>query len=142
MWEGLLFQHIHRRPGDFAIHQRVIQRPLIHHWAPGHVDEHCGGLHLLKGFRIHEIPGKGAQGTMEGNHVALPEQGFFVHLRERHLFFPSGQRMVYHPAAQRFRDVRHPAADIAHAHDSPGFSVQLVKRNVEIGKTVLSAVRA
>ena len=115
LW-GLLGEYVQARPSQPPLVQCFCQSKLIHQGAPGCVDEERRGLHQGEQLPAHQAPGFLCQRAVQGDRVALLEQGLQAHpaaaCRGRH--FPAAEKEHLHSKGQPQRCHALSCAAISH----------------------------
>ena len=138
--QGLSIHHIQSGSGDLPFHQRFVQSRIVHHGSPGHIDQNRRPFHLPQGLPVDDPTGQCAQGTMQGQNIALRQKGFLVRLGIVPAAAGPGHGVKNHPAAKSSGNPCHPAADVPHADNAPGHTLQFMKRKVKVRESVLGTV--
>src|SRR5690606_40325520 len=74
----LLGEHVEGSAGDDVLAQRARQGGLVDHLTAARVDQKGAGLHPAERALVDEVLRLRGEGTVEGDDVALPEQGLLV----------------------------------------------------------------
>ena len=77
---------------------------------------------------------------MQGEKIALPKQRFLIHLRVFRAAALTGDGVEDNLTAEGLCQSGHSPSDIAHSHNAPGLSLQLIKGNIKVGEPVLCPI--
>ena len=128
--------HVQHRAADDAGLDGLDQVGLVHQGAPGHVDEHGGGLHLLHQVQVDQTGGLGYQAYMDGDEVRPGQALVQLHLLRAEL--PGGlvgdEGVIgQNGHAQGVGPLGGDFSDVTKAHEQQGLLAQAVDGLAEGG---------
>ena len=132
-WEGrFLFVDVDGGARKTAFGECVGEGRNVDDVAPGGVDEECGGFEERESLAADEVTGFGSEWEVEGDDVALAEEGVEVGVAgaEGFDFRVTGAVVGKDVAAEGEEESDDGGADGARAYDADGFAVEFAAEDV------------